>query len=243
MTHSDLAIISTTISRHRASRKSATLIARWWRKQSNWLNRSLSARPGGKKAKNSVRMVEQSSSADNGTSAAGLRAAMDKAMQSNSFERQRTTNVAGLYAAKDKVRFSETRRATTDVSRRHATMDEVMSTKILRRAASIGNVLVHTKSKDDDDVFAPKSGEEHPHEDQDLPSRSERIRCLAKVAYQTMLDADKDGEICIVERSYVLTGTKLQDQSLFFNALQNLISMERKVRPGISKFIFVLSFC
>lgn len=58
----------------------------------------------------------------------------------------------------------------------------------------------------------------------------EHVHRLARAAYQSMIDAEIEGDICIVERSYVITGTPLQDQSLFFCGLQNLIDMERMVR-------------
>lgn len=66
----------------------------------------------------------------------------------------------------------------------------------------------------DDDYYAPVS---------------ERARRLGKSAYQAMVDSDKEGDMCIVEKSYIIMGTRLADQSLFFCALQNLIDMERKV--------------
>ena len=59
---------------------------------------------------------------------------------------------------------------------------------------------------------------------------SKHARRLGCEAYQAMIDAKDDGDICIVEKSYVITGTSLQDQSLIFCGLQNLINMERLVR-------------
>jgi hypothetical protein len=58
---------------------------------------------------------------------------------------------------------------------------------------------------------------------------SENARRLGRAAYQAMLDAENDGDICIVQKSYVITGTPLNDQSLFFCGLQNLVNMERLV--------------
>jgi hypothetical protein len=58
---------------------------------------------------------------------------------------------------------------------------------------------------------------------------SEYARRLGRAAYQAMLDAENDGDICIVEKSYVITGTPLNYQSLFFCGLQNLVNMERMV--------------
>jgi len=58
----------------------------------------------------------------------------------------------------------------------------------------------------------------------------EHVHRLARAAYQSMKDAEIEGDICIVEKSYVITGTPLQDQSLFFYGLQNLIDMERMMK-------------
>jgi serine/threonine protein kinase/CRP-like cAMP-binding protein len=66
-------------------------------------------------------------------------------------------------------------------------------------------------------------------------AHSERVRRLAISAYQAMIDADKEGDICIVEKCYVLTGTRLQEQSLLFCALQNLINMERKLNDVVGR--------
>ena len=66
--------------------------------------------------------------------------------------------------------------------------------------------------------------------DHQLPATiSERARRLGREAFQAMLDAEDHGDICIAEKSYVITGTPLQDQSLFLCGLQNLIDMERLV--------------
>jgi hypothetical protein len=65
----------------------------------------------------------------------------------------------------------------------------------------------------------------------------DHIRRLGRAAYQTMIDAHNQGDICVVEKSYVITGTPLQDQSLFFCGLQNLINMERLVRFCVDLFI------
>ena len=63
---------------------------------------------------------------------------------------------------------------------------------------------------------------------------SKDARRLGREAYQAMIDVEDDGDICIVEKSYVITGTSLQDQSLIFCGLQNLINMERLVRNTYS---------
>lgn len=64
-------------------------------------------------------------------------------------------------------------------------------------------------------------------EEYDVEDYPEHIRRLGISAYQAMVDAEKIGNICIVEKCYVFTRTRLQDQSLLFCALQNLIEMER----------------
>mmetsp|Transcript_31581 Transcript_31581/g.64889 ORF Transcript_31581/g.64889 Transcript_31581/m.64889 type:complete len:1488 (-) Transcript_31581:142-4605(-) len=55
----------------------------------------------------------------------------------------------------------------------------------------------------------------------------DKIRRISSSAYKRMRDAAKMGDMCIVEKSYVMIGIPLRDQSLFFHALQNFIDMER----------------
>jgi cGMP-dependent protein kinase len=86
------------------------------------------------------------------------------------------------------------------------------------RASSFGDLAADSDNDTSDDSGV--------NERTALP---ERVRRLGLSAYQAMIDADKEGDICIVEKCYVLTGTKLQEQSLLFCALQNLINMERKL--------------
>jgi hypothetical protein len=51
----------------------------------------------------------------------------------------------------------------------------------------------------------------------------------ASQAYKYTTEAEKLGEICVVERCYVLVGTKSTDHALLFYALQQLIDIEREV--------------
>jgi hypothetical protein len=67
------------------------------------------------------------------------------------------------------------------------------------------------------------------NDDEYLAPVAEHARRMGISAYQAMVDAEKEGDMCIVEKSYIIIGTRLVDQSLFFCALQNLIDMERKV--------------
>ena len=78
----------------------------------------------------------------------------------------------------------------------------------------------------------------HNYAEEECSSLPEHTRLLGISAYQAMIEAEKEGDVCIVEKSYVLTGTKLQDTSLFFCALQNLIDMERKVRLRSNYYLF-----
>jgi hypothetical protein len=100
-----------------------------------------------------------------------------------------------------------------------ATVDKVMSKNIFK-SSSIGDITF--------DTAVEYSGQNYAEEE--CSSLPEHVRLLGISAYQAMIEAEKEGDVCIVEKSYVLTGTKLQDTSLFFCALQNLIDMERKVR-------------
>lgn len=61
------------------------------------------------------------------------------------------------------------------------------------------------------------------------PPIPKHIQKIGSAAYDAMMDAAAEREICIIEKSYVFTGTPLKEQSLFFCALQNLIDMERQV--------------
>ncbi len=94
------------------------------------------------------------------------------------------------------------------------------------------------------------SASEHPNEvdstdnddeDECDVSVSEQARRMGISAYQAMVDSDKEGDMCIVEKSYIIMGTRLPDQSLVFYALQNLIDMERKVCVFRSMRFFCLS--
>lgn len=106
-----------------------------------------------------------------------------------------------------------------------AAMDKVMSINRPRKgtkfkSASMGDIAFDESDHSDEDSYdAEYEGVEH------LP---EHVRRLGISSYQAMIDAANEGDICIVEKSYVLTGTRLQDQSLFFCALQNLVDMERQ---------------
>jgi len=92
-------------------------------------------------------------------------------------------------------------------------------------------------------AFDGSDTSEHPSEvdsidddddEYDVPV-SQQARRMGIAAYQAMVDSDKEGDICIVEKSYIIIGTRLVDQSLFFCALQNLIDMERKINVKATK--------
>jgi serine/threonine protein kinase len=96
------------------------------------------------------------------------------------------------------------------------------------RSTSLGDVAGTDTETSDDSV-----GED------ECSTTPEHIRLLGQSAYKAMIDAEKEGDICIVEKCYVLTGTRLQEQSLLFCALQNLINMDRNLndKPGRMSFL------
>jgi len=49
----------------------------------------------------------------------------------------------------------------------------------------------------------------------------------AREAYKLMTESQED-EVCIVEKSYILLGTRPEEQSLLFAAMQNMVDMERE---------------
>lgn len=57
---------------------------------------------------------------------------------------------------------------------------------------------------------------------------SAAARRLAIEAYEYMLDSDSLGEACLVQNCYVLIGTKPEEQSLLFRALQQIVDLERE---------------
>lgn len=115
-----------------------------------------------------------------------------------------------------------------------AAVDKVMSKKMFK-SFSIGDAAFG-----ESDTTVECSSEQERAEAVSAPV-PEHIRLLGLSAYQAMIDAEKEGYMCIVEKSYVLTGIKLQDTSLFFCALQNLIDMERKVRDTADIFLVFFS--
>lgn len=59
---------------------------------------------------------------------------------------------------------------------------------------------------------------------------SHATSAAASQAYRYIAEAERLGEICVIERCYVLVGTKSTDHALLFYALQQLIDIEREVR-------------
>ena len=89
-----------------------------------------------------------------------------------------------------------------------------------------------------DDDFVPWSLDEESVSTLDSEV-SDTIKEQAKEAYDAMVKADEFGDVCIVEKCYVLIGTKSQDQSLLFCALQQLVDAEREVRTR-NKYIYCI---
>lgn len=198
LTHSDASKVTSLISLCREKRRSAVLIARWWRKQIRRPERSQSGPIFGSKpmVKRANSMVEKASSMKWG------RKGSDEENYRKSEDRN---SAAGLRATLDKV------------------MSMNRSRKGKFKSSSMGDLAFDESDPSDDDSYCREYGTE------EYTPPPEHIRHLAVSAHQAMVDAEKEGDICIVEKSYVLTGTRLQDQSLFFCALQNLIDMERKI--------------
>ena len=117
------------------------------------------------------------------------------------------------------------RKASGDENLRHSTtgikaaMDTVM-TNAQRRLKSTSDIAF---DEDEDGSCSFDNSKE------DQPPLPQHVRNLGIEAYQAMIEAEEEGDICIVEKSYVITGTCLQDQSIFFCALHNLIQIEREV--------------
>lgn len=55
---------------------------------------------------------------------------------------------------------------------------------------------------------------------------------LTNEAFEVMEDARKSGDICIIQKCYVLIGCDSQDQALLFATLQQVIDSEREVRKS-----------
>ena len=61
------------------------------------------------------------------------------------------------------------------------------------------------------------------------PPVSEEVRRLAVESYQEMLKNDTYGDACLVQKCYIMIGTRPEEQSLIFCALQQIIDLEREV--------------
>lgn len=58
----------------------------------------------------------------------------------------------------------------------------------------------------------------------------EKARILGREAFEAMNEVTAMGDVCVVEKCYVLIGGNQSDQWLQFRLLQNMIEMEQKVR-------------
>ncbi|KAL9183930.1 hypothetical protein ACHAXT_002016 [Thalassiosira profunda] len=209
VTGKDAQALSSLISLQRERRNSASRLAKWWRRQ--W------------KARRPTRL--QSS----GPLFGAGRPLMKRA--NSMMERANSLN----WGRKD----SEESHNAAGVGLRGA-MDKVMLRPKLK-SASVGDLAFDETSQLDESAYieetfgGPTTSEEKWLTEALGPPISDRARQLGLESYQAMLDAAKEGDICIVEKSYVLTGTSLKDQSLFFCALQNLIDMERKINDKAAR--------
>lgn len=60
-------------------------------------------------------------------------------------------------------------------------------------------------------------------------SVSDKVRRLAVESYQEMLKNNVYGDACLVQKCYIMIGTRPEEQSLIFCALQQIIDLEREV--------------
>lgn len=61
------------------------------------------------------------------------------------------------------------------------------------------------------------------------PPVSDEVRRLAVESYQEMLTNNTYGDACLVQKCYIMIGTRPEEQSLIFCALQQIIDLEREV--------------
>jgi len=57
---------------------------------------------------------------------------------------------------------------------------------------------------------------------------------LAQESFAEMVENTSKGEVCVVEKCYVLLGINPQEQCLLFSAMQQLVDVERESNPGRS---------
>ena len=108
-----------------------------------------------------------------------------------------------------------------------AAMDKMMYRSRMK-SSSMGDIAFD-ESEHSDNIDESDPYDDAFDDDQHSPPVSEYARRMGISAYRAMVDSEKEGDICIVEKSYIIIGMRPVDQSLFFCALQNLIDMERKV--------------
>ena len=58
---------------------------------------------------------------------------------------------------------------------------------------------------------------------------SDKVRRLAAESYQEMVKNDTYGDACLVQKCYIMIGTRPAEQSLIFCALQQIVDLEREV--------------
>jgi hypothetical protein len=225
----DASRLSSYIALRRERRRSAVVLARWWRQI--------------------LKLGSRSHHRTNSSSIFGMISAeRSNSLRDNRPEKSNSVTVSkGTYKWK---RMSETdripnaRRTTIGDSNQsgnnhsfRAAVDRMMSRnkppskRDQLKSASVGDI---TYESDQSEEYGNGSGG-FIIGDAESPLFPEHVRRQGIAAYQAMIDAEKEDDICIVERSYVLTGTPLQDQSLFFCALQNLIDMERECNSHIKE--------
>merc|ERR1712150_74666 len=63
---------------------------------------------------------------------------------------------------------------------------------------------------------------------QQIKKKSIKVKRQAVISYGNMMLNQRQGDVCITEKCYLLIGIKRDQESLLFNALQGLIDSERE---------------
>ena len=147
-----------------------------------------------------------------------------KRMSTVEARNNRRTTVDGGHHSNRRASATDERHLSGSIVNRVMSMNRKHMRGNSFMSGSMGDIAADSDQTDDDESIISID------EILDPTSFPEHIRRLGIEAYEAMMNAAKEGDMCIVEKSYVIIGTPLRDQSLFFCALQNLIDMERQVR-------------
>ncbi len=96
-----------------------------------------------------------------------------------------------------------------------------------------------THYDDDDDYSANGLDVDFP--ETRVNAEPNRVEILAREAYEAMMQADAEGDVCIIEKCYVMVGGKQSEQFLHLRLLQNMINKEQEVRTNSEETIMFSS--